>query len=155
MVVKGLNPTTPLDRGLRQRLQMIRRHSICKVSCVDCNKVYISETGRMRLKEQRYTVKQDEKNRIAVHIQESKHSMKWEATGVSMNEEHITKRKVLESVLIVDSDNLDAGLSLIPIRRPFLKAHHADCHENVPTNILSTTPVTLSFTRLKFSSLSS
>ena len=97
---------------------------------------------RMRLKEHGYAVKRDENDGI-VHAQESGHGV-----NQSQYEEHITKREVLKSTLILKSsntNNLDAGLSLIPIWKPFLKAHHADSHEDIPTNILSTTPCHLYF----------
>jgi hypothetical protein len=80
---------------------------VYEVPCADCNGVYIGETGRnlkMRLKEHRYAVRrQDEKNGIAVHAQESGHNVDWEAARVMMREEHLTKRKVLESILILES----------------------------------------------------
>ena len=133
---------------------------VYEVPCADCNKVYIGETGinlKMRLKECRYAVKrQDEKNGIAVHTQESGHSVNCEAARVRMNEEHITRRKVLESILILESsntNNLDAGLSLNSIWRPLLKVHHAHSNEDVPSNDLSLYhPLSLSLpiTRLNF-----
>ena len=112
-----------------------------EVPCADCNSVYIGETGRnleMRLKEHRYAVKrQDDKNRITVHAQESGHDVDWEAARVRMYEEHLTKRKVLESILILesrDTTNLDAGLNLNPVWRPLIKSRRTSSFEDTPAN---------------------
>ena len=58
----------------------------------------------MRIKKHKYTVKrQDENNGIAAHTQESGHNVNWEAARVRMNEKHATKRKVLESIVILST----------------------------------------------------
>ena len=105
---------------------------VYEVPCANYNNVHIGETGRnlkMRLKEHKYAVKwQDENRRIAAHTQESEHSVNWEAARVRTNEEHVTRRKVLESIFILESsntNNLDTGLNLNPIWRSLLKASHA------------------------------
>ena len=85
---------------------------VYEVPCADCNSIYIGQTGRnleMRLKEHQYAVKRQDE--IAVHAQESGHDVDWEAARVRMHEEHLTKGKVLESILILesrDTTDLDA-----------------------------------------------
>ena len=97
------------------------------VPCADCNSIYVGVMGRnlkMRLKKHQYAVcSRDEKNGIAIHAQESGHSVDWGAAKVRMHEGHTTKRKVLESMILESNTTtkLDAGLKLNSIWRPLFR----------------------------------
>ena len=105
----------------------LKKGVVYEVPCADCECVYIGETGRsleMRLKEHRYAVKtKDSRNGIAVHADTHNHEVDWQAAKVLMFEEHLTKRKVLESLHInkqTNTTNLDNGYTLSPIWKPLL-----------------------------------
>ena len=87
---------------------------------------HVGETGRsleIRLKEHRYAVKNmDSRSGIAMHAC-NKHNVDWEAVKVVAFEQHLTKRKVLESLHIRDlthTSNLDSGYTLSSIWKPLL-----------------------------------
>ena len=95
---------------------------VYEVPCADCNCVYVGETGRspgMRLKEHRYAIRmRDSRNGIAVHAHACKHDVDWEAAKVVAFEQHLTKRRVLESLHIreqANTSNLDSGYIMCSI----------------------------------------
>ena len=98
----------------------------------------------MRLKEHQYVVcRREEKNWIAVRTQESGHNGDWESANVRMHEEHTTKRKVLESIMILESNNttnLDARLKLNQTWRPRFRTPREHSHEASSASEFSTTP---------------
>lgn len=63
---------------------------------------------------------------LAVHALKSVYKVDWEAARIRMRKEHWTKSKVLESILIVESNdttNLDARLNLNPVWRSLFRTH--------------------------------
>ena len=55
----------------------------------------------MRLKEHHYAIKtKDSKNGMTVHAMNYEHDVNWEAVKVITLEQHLIKRKVLESLQI-------------------------------------------------------
>ena len=100
---------------------------VYEVPCRDCDHVYIGETGRTlkkRLAEHKQAVRRfNEKNGIAVHVHQHDHHIDWESARVVGNEMFYWRRRVLEAIKInshPSTMNLDCGLSLSNLWRPFL-----------------------------------
>ena len=109
------------------RPQNLKKGVVYEVPCADCDYVYVGETGRsleMRLKEHKYTVKNnDTNNGVTIHAWDNDQHVNWDAAKVVAVEHHFTMRKVLESLHVrekMNSSNLDRGYTLSPIWRPLL-----------------------------------
>ena len=94
---------------------------VYQVKC-SCGSTYVGETGRtleLHLKEHQRAVKSRQTtNRIAVHANNTHHSILWDSAEVISRETHWHKRKVQEALCIPRTDNtmnLDQGLQLNPI----------------------------------------
>ena len=92
---------------------------VYRVSCADCDCVYIGETGRTlekKLSEHRWAVKRNDlKNGIAVHTWKTQHKVDWEAATVKQVETNYTQWKITEAIHIKKqkvTSNLDYGRSL-------------------------------------------
>ena len=116
-----------LMRVKSPRQEDVKTGVVYEVPCAECNHVYIGETGRClqkRIKEHKYAVKtHDTKNGLAVLAWKNDHRVNWDAAEVRAFEEHYTKRKVLEALMIrkqKHTSNLDCGLQLNPIWKPLL-----------------------------------
>ena len=74
------------------------------IGCKDCNQVYIGEAKRnlkVRLTEHRQAVKKgDNKNRIAVHVQNSCHNIDWDNAEVQQVVPDYWKRRTTEALQI-------------------------------------------------------
>ena len=93
---------------------------------MDCETVYIGETGRCigkRMLEHRRAVRNgDRTNGVAVHAWDEGHRVNW--TGAKIVETHLWKRKTLEAIHIQTQphvSNLDCGLSLNDVWLPFVR----------------------------------
>ena len=89
--------------------------------------VYIGETGRsleVRLKEHKYAVRTANMNNgIAAHAWNSQHPVNWDGARVRCFEQHMWRRKVLEAIVIQQTENnsnLDCGLNLNQVWSPLL-----------------------------------
>ena len=97
---------------------------------MDCDKVYIGETGRnlqKRISEHKRVVRRgDRNNGIAVHARDSQHQVNWEGATIKEVEEH-EWRRVLEAIYIMSHpryNNLDCGLILNDIWHPFVTHYY-------------------------------
>ena len=72
---------------------------------MDCDRVYIEETGRSlqkRISEHKTAVKRGDRNiGIAVHAWDSQHQVNWEGATIKEVEEHQWRRKTLEAIHIM------------------------------------------------------
>ena len=100
---------------------------VYKVPCKDCNQVYIGETKRnlkVRLTEHKQAVKKgDNKNGIAVHVQNSDHNIDWDNAEVQQVVPDYWKRRTTEALQIhrhPSTMNLDRGLVLPTNWKPLL-----------------------------------
>ena len=107
---------------------MKRKEIIYKISCRDCDAVYIGETGRSlqkRLREHKYSVKtNNQKNSIAMHAWDNNHQPDWDAAETMENEPHYWKRQVLEAIWIKkipQNANLDCGPTLSDTWTQFIR----------------------------------
>ena len=91
---------------------------IYRIPCVDCDNIYIGETGRpfhVRLKEHQRAVTQgDRRNANAVHHMDKDHRIDWNNAKIVKREEKWKERKILESIYIKSNStfNLDSGFPL-------------------------------------------
>ena len=131
----NLKLVTKPHRTIRQTLINVKNRVpeekrtgvVYEVPCRDCDHVYIGETGRTlkkRLAEHKQAVRRfDEINGIAVHVHQHDHHIDWESARVVGNEMFYWRRRVLEAIKInshPSTMNLDCGLSLSNLWRPFL-----------------------------------
>ncbi len=134
----GVKPVFKSHHTLRQSLMRVKnprpedlkKGVVYTVPCMDCEKVYIGETGRClqkRLKEHQYAVRVgDTLNGIAVHAQTHQHDVNWDSAKVLASEENYWKRRTLEAIHIKNhgsTSNLECGLHLSPIWHKLLLAH--------------------------------
>ena len=107
---------------------MKKKDIIYEIPCKDCDMNYIGETGRSlqkRLTEHKAAVRRgDQKNGVAVHVQNYDHRVDWEAAHIIEQEPWYWPRRVREAIHIANkrgsSTNLDCGLILDPVWSPFL-----------------------------------
>ena len=104
---------------------MKKKNVIYEVPCLDCESVYIGETGRClqkRLTEHKGAVRRyDRKNGIATHAWDRDHKVNWEEARVIQTEPFYWKRRVLEALWIKGrgtTSNLDCGLTVNPLWTP-------------------------------------
>ena len=107
------------------RPELEKKDVVYEVTCKDCERSYIGETGRnlkIRLTEHKAAVRRgDRKNGITVHVQNHDHCVDWESAGVVGQEPHYWRRRVLEALHIAkhgNTTNLDSGLTLDSIWTP-------------------------------------
>ena len=102
---------------------------VYQIPCQDCEStyMYIGETGRTLKKretEHKAAVRRgDDNNGVVLHARQKQHRGDWEGTKIIEQEQHYTKRRVLEAIWIhkiKNNSNLDCGLSLNRIWTPFL-----------------------------------
>lgn len=100
---------------------------VYEIPCMDCEAVYIGETGRClekRLVEHRRAVRNgDRTNGVAVHAWNEDHRVKWTGAKVREVEPHLWRRKTLEAMHIQTepcTSNLDCGLYLNDVWLPFI-----------------------------------
>ncbi len=98
------------------------------IPCMDCNSVYVGETGRnleKRLKEYQYAVKRmDNKNGVSVHAWKKSHRVNWDESRVLKMIPNYFHRRLTEALIIQSSNttsNLDKGLELNSTWTPFLQ----------------------------------
>ena len=83
---------------------------VYKVSCGDCDKCYIGETGRqlkIRLKEHERGSQSVELNRmsgLSQHVYQMKHNVKFNEVEILYREPNFSKRKFKEGIAIKNSD---------------------------------------------------
>ena len=101
---------------------------IYEIPCLDCDTMYIGETGRSlkkRVVEHQRAVRScDRKNGVAVHAWDESHRVNWKGARVRDTEQDLWKRKVLEAMHIKlqpHTSNLDCGLTMNSVCLPFLK----------------------------------
>ena len=99
---------------------------------MDCEQVYIGETGRTmqkRVTEHKTAVrKYDKNNGIAVHAWKADHRINWEAARVRARAPQYWKRRVAEALQIHKQSsrmNLDCGLDISSIWKPLLVAERS------------------------------
>ena len=103
---------------------------IYQIPCVDCDHVYIGETGRpfhVRLKEHQRAVTQgDRRNANAVHHMNTGHTIDWNNAKILRREERWKERKILESIHIKSNStfNLDSGFPLDQIWTDLISPSH-------------------------------
>ena len=102
-----------------------------EVPCVECNHVYIGETGRTLrkglTKHKAAVRKCDNKNGIAVHAWNSGHQVEWESAKVKEVVPNLAHRRITEALHIYqtpNTTNLDCGLTLDSIWFPLLTWPH-------------------------------
>ena len=75
-----------LEKNSRELLE--KKDVVFEVPCMDSDKSYIGKTGRnlkKRIVEHKYAVKRkDDKNGIAVYVNDHNHRVDWEGTKVQM-----------------------------------------------------------------------
>ena len=101
---------------------------VYSIPCMDCNSVYVGETGRnleKRLKEHQYAVKRmDDKNGISVHAWKKSHRVNWNESRVLKIVPNYFHRRLTEALIIQSTNttsNLDKGLKLNSTWTPFLQ----------------------------------
>ena len=122
-------------RTLRQELMRVKtrtpeeklRGVVYKVPCSDFNAVYVGETKRtlkVRLSEHRQAVKSGNTNNgIAVHVQDSNHTIDWKGATVEKRVSGYWQRRTEEAIEIRRMNpnmNLDRGLLLPKVWTPIL-----------------------------------
>ncbi len=86
--------------------------------CMDCEIVYIGETGRSlekRVSEHKCAVKTGDRRNGAVHAWDTGHKVNWDGTEVLKQYSNYWKRRTIEAIWIHISkhnSNLDCGLTL-------------------------------------------
>ena len=105
---------------------------VYEVPCMDCEQVYIGETGRTmqkRVTEHKTAVrKYDKNNGIEVHAWRADHRIDWEAARVRARAPQYWKRMVVEALQIQQQRsrmNLDCDLDISSIWKPFLTAERS------------------------------
>ena len=100
---------------------------IYEIPCLDCETVYIGETGKCMGKgmlEHRRAVRNgDRTNGVAMHAWEESHRVNWTGAKIREVETHLWKRKILEAIHIQTqphTSNLDCGLFLNDVWLPFI-----------------------------------
>ena len=101
---------------------------IYEIPCLDCETVYIGETGRCmekRMIEHRRVVRNgDRTNGVAVHAWDESHRVNWTGAKIREVETHLRKKKILEAIHIQTqphTSNLDCGLFLNDVWLPFIR----------------------------------
>ena len=84
--------------------------AVYKISCMDCEKSYIGETGRTietRLKEHKQDITSNRENvsGLSKHLRESKHTVDWDSINILHRENDFRKRKFKEAVAIRKTAN--------------------------------------------------
>ena len=104
-----------------------KKEVVYKITCGDCEAVYIGETGRTlqkRVTKHKYAVQgYDVKNGIAVHAWSKEHRVDWDSARVVALAPYTWERCVTEALHIcqqASTMNLDCGLHISPIRNPIL-----------------------------------
>ena len=90
---------------------------VYKIDCLDCEKVYVGETGRnvnVRVKEHKHDIVIDKQNSgIARHVHDTGHSFNFANTQVLYPSNDLSKRHIVEAALIRRFDkktcNLNSG----------------------------------------------
>ena len=104
MQVPGLKSSFKSYNTLRQLLTKVKtpiplnmkKGVIYEIPCLDCDTLYIGETGRClkkRVGEQRAVKNCDRKNGVAVHAWDESHRVNWEEARVRDIEQDLWKRK--------------------------------------------------------------
>jgi hypothetical protein len=110
------------------------KNVIYKISCLDCDGIYIGETLRnaqTRVKEHKAKLKhmQDEQdnnhNKIALHAQKHKHDINFEGTEILAHESNYRKRKAKEAVAMLSHNNTFSkpSATINPIWHPLIKEY--------------------------------
>ena len=83
---------------------------IYKIPCLDCNHFYIGQTGKglsTRRKQHEYSVRSGQtSNALFLHRNNFNHRINWNGSEVLIYCNNITKRNIIESVLIKSSSHL-------------------------------------------------
>lgn len=85
------------------------KNCIYKVPC-ECERLYIGETGRplqVRIKEHQKLVAKGEtdKSRLAQHVWDEHHRVKWDEASIIAKEDRTKKRKLKEAAFMVTTNN--------------------------------------------------
>ena len=83
---------------------------IYKIPCLDCSHLYIGQSGKgisTRIKQHQYSVRSgQESNALFLHRNNFNHRINWKDAEVVIYCNNITKRNIIESVLIKKSNEL-------------------------------------------------
>jgi len=100
-----------------QRPPGSRKGMIYSIPCLDCDKVYIGETGRTlctRQSEHRWHLNngRTEDSAVAAHAIDNDHGIDWENSIILNQEDNFFKRRIKEAILIQKHDNFNQGIGL-------------------------------------------
>jgi hypothetical protein len=129
------------------------KNVIYKISCQDCDGIYIGETLRnaqTRVKEHKAKLKhmQDEQdnnhNKIALHAQKYNHDINFIGTEILAHESNYRKRKTIEAVAMLSHNNTTfskPSATINPIWFPLIK-EHGKTYFKVKSQLPQTAPCT-------------
>ena len=128
------------------------KNVIYKISCQDCDGIYIGETLRnaqTRVKEHKAKLKhmQDEQdnnhNKIALHAQKYNHDINFVGTEILAHESNYRKRKTKEAVAMLSHNNTFSkpSATINPIWLPLIK-EHGKTYFKVKSQLPQTAPYT-------------
>ena len=104
---------------------------VYRISCSDCNSIYVGETGRnlkQRVKEHKKDVRNDkEYSAIARHVNDKLHNIDFDSAEMIYPCTDLRKRRIIESIIISSHDdcmNLNNGFSPL---NPVISVAISDC----------------------------
>ena len=93
------------------------------INCNNCTSRYFGETGRnlkTRVKEhQRCFRNADESNALFLHSRDTGHSINWNSSKVIFNSDNYVKRRIVESALIKEHNNMNTNPGSFSFRKVF------------------------------------